>query len=166
MQGKACIRGEEVHYSWWPHYRTRDYDGLARMELTFLKAACMVLCFGLVARAALKTRQCFGCCWIALARCQGSSSRTVLPQQEDQGWPRSWEGIQPAQLAPTEQRAIPYHTSSHHAQRLNLGSRWGASPSKAALPQRPAGHRCADGKWWVISYESLSLLFFPLSFTW
>ena len=45
--------------------------GLPGMELTFFLAACVVLCFALVATAVLVAHQGFGYCWAALVQRRG-----------------------------------------------------------------------------------------------
>jgi len=73
--------------------------GQAGMELAFLIAARMVLCFGFVPRTGLVTPQHFSCCWSLSAQHQGSLASSPAGGQEAESkhsrdsWPTLTRGI-------------------------------------------------------------------------
>ena len=91
------------------------------MELTFLIAAHVELCFAYVARVVLITNQSFGYCWAVLAEHQGCLSNLSHQRPVGSGWTNGWEGTQLGQLTPTDQRDILYHMTPCWA----IGGEWG-----------------------------------------
>ena len=79
----------------------------ARVELTFLLEAGMVLCFEFRMWIMLITWH-FSHCWAALAPSQSASIFLCCPASEGLGVHKELRGTQPAQLPQTGQRDIPY----------------------------------------------------------
>lgn len=105
-----------------PWFKTRFYDslfwymsihcwtevlGLSGMEL-ILFLVCMVVWFGFLTGTVWITHQYFGSCWAMLAQHQEFCSSQSATQWVSQGWARSWEGMQPAQLTQTDQSDMRY----------------------------------------------------------
>lgn len=59
--------------------------GLAGMELTFIIAACRVLCSRFVSNTVVIIHQCFGCCWAVHMQHQGFLLNSFWPLQR-LGW--------------------------------------------------------------------------------
>ena len=83
----------------------------AGIELIFFVVAGMGLCFGFVLKTVLIIQ------FSLLLSSAYTASRPPLlltPPRHGASWgsTRSWEGTQPGQLAPTDQRDIPHHTAS------------------------------------------------------
>ena len=86
---------------------------LAGIELIFFIVASMGQCFGFVLKTVLITQRCFSYCWAGLTQSQGLFCFSPQPTSEQaEGGTRSWEGTQPGQLTPTDQKDIPDHMTS------------------------------------------------------
>jgi len=115
---------------------------LAGVELIFFTVASMRLCFGFV----LKTVSIIGKSSFLLSSAYTVSRPFLLltPPHQRVGWGciRSWEGTQPGQLTPADQRDVPYRRMSCSAYKAEGRRRKGRTLSVMAfdgicLPKQP-----------------------------
>lgn len=100
-------------------------------------------------------QQCLTCCWAVLAQGQGLFL-TLPPQQSRLGLgKRVWgHTARTADLNRLKKYSIPYNVILSNKTGVCLCG------SKVAVVWRLAAHWSAGGKWWVIAFASLGILFF------
>ena len=124
---------------------------LPGIELIFFIAASMGLYFGFVLKTVMIIQLCFRYCWAVLTH---SWSLFCCSPHQRAGWgcTRSWEGAQPGQLTPADQRGIPCRRTSCSVYKVG-----GKEVGQAAIARGLAGH-------WSVGHEQLFQGFFASFF--
>lgn len=123
------------------------------MALTFLTAACIVLCFAFVTRTVLTTHQCLAIAGRCLHCIKAFSPTAPLPPTTSRlGVGKIWEGAEPGQLVPNDQRDSLYHVMLCSAIKAGEKEKKGdICGYSAGLPKQPPCvlRPCFPGSRWT-----------------